>query len=103
MLKEIFEQVRSTTDTIAGRVDFKEGQINLHQLNLTPELVQRIDKIIITACGTAAHAGMVGRHLIERIARIPVQVEIASEFRYQDPLVDENIVYLLFFSVGKYP
>ncbi len=101
MLKEIFEQVRSTTDTIAGRVDFNEGQINLHQLNLTPELVQRIDKIIITACGTAAHAGMVGRHLIERIARIPVQVEIASEFRYQDPLVDENTVVLAISQSGE--
>ncbi len=101
MLKEIFEQVRSTTDTIAGRVDFKEGQIHLHQLNLTPELVQRIDKIIITACGTAAHAGMVGRHLIERIARIPVQVEIASEFRYQDPLVDENTVALAISQSGE--
>ncbi|TET35879.1 MAG: glutamine--fructose-6-phosphate transaminase (isomerizing) [Anaerolineales bacterium] len=101
MLKEIFEQVRSTTDTIAGRVDFKEGQINLHQLNLTSELVQRIDKIIITACGTAAHAGMVGRHLIERIARIPVQVEIASEFRYQDPLVDVNTVVLAISQSGE--
>jgi glucosamine--fructose-6-phosphate aminotransferase (isomerizing) len=101
MLKEIFEQVRSTTDTIAGRVDFKEGKISLHQLNLTPELVQRIDKIIITACGTAAHAGMVGRHLIERIARIPVQVEIASEFRYQDPLVDENTVVLAISQSGE--
>ena len=101
MLKEIFEQVRSTTDTIAGRVDFQEGQINLHQLKLTPELVKRIDKIIITACGTAAHAGMVGRHLIERIARIPVQVEIASEFRYQDPLVDENTVVLAISQSGE--
>ncbi|MEE9513481.1 MAG: glutamine--fructose-6-phosphate transaminase (isomerizing) [Anaerolineales bacterium] len=101
MLKEIYEQVRSTTDTIAGRVDFKESQIYLHQLNLTPELVQRIDKIIITACGTAAHAGMVGRHLIERIARIPVQVEIASEFRYQDPLVDENTVVLAISQSGE--
>ncbi len=101
MLKEIYEQVRSTTDTIAGRVDFKKSQINLHQLNLTPELVQRIDKIIITACGTAAHAGMVGRHLIERIARIPVQVEIASEFRYQDPLVDENTVVLAISQSGE--
>jgi glucosamine--fructose-6-phosphate aminotransferase (isomerizing) len=101
MLKEIFEQVRSTTDTIAGRVDFNEGKINLHQLNLTSELVQRIDKIIITACGTAAHAGMVGRHLIERIARIPVQVEIASEFRYQDPLVDENTVVLAISQSGE--
>ena len=81
MLKEIYEQVRSTTDTIGGRVDFDEGRILLPQLNLTPELANRINRIVITACGNAAHAGMVGKVLIERIARIPVEVDIASEFR----------------------
>jgi glucosamine--fructose-6-phosphate aminotransferase (isomerizing) len=101
MLKEIFEQVRSTTDTIAGRVDFDEGRILLPQLNLTADLAKRIDKIIITACGTAAHAGMVGKVLIERIARIPVEVDIASEFRYRDPLVDENTVVLAISQSGE--
>jgi glucosamine--fructose-6-phosphate aminotransferase (isomerizing) len=101
MLKEIFEQTRSTTDTIAGRVDFGTGKIILPQLNLTPELASGIEKIIITACGTAAHAGMVGRTLIERIARIPVQVDIASEFRYQDPLVDENTIVLAISQSGE--
>jgi len=101
MLKEIHEQVRSTTDTIAGRVDFEQGKVFLPQLNLTPELAGSIDKIVITACGTAAHAGMVGRTLIERIARIPVQVDIASEFRYQDPLVDEHTVVLAISQSGE--
>ncbi|MGD2163252.1 MAG: glutamine--fructose-6-phosphate transaminase (isomerizing) [Anaerolineales bacterium] len=101
MLKEIFEQTRSTTDTIAGRVDFRTGKIILPQLNLTPELANKIEKIIITACGTAAHAGMVGRTLIERIAKIPVQVDIASEFRYQEPLVDENTVVLAISQSGE--
>lgn len=101
MLKEIFEQTRSTTDTIAGRVDFQTARIMLPQLNLTPELAGKIKRVIITACGTAAHAGLVGRHLIERIARIPVQVDIASEFRYQEPLVDENTVVLAISQSGE--
>ncbi|HEX9027944.1 MAG TPA: glutamine--fructose-6-phosphate transaminase (isomerizing), partial [Anaerolineales bacterium] len=87
MQKEIHEQVRSLTDTLAGRVDFNDGSVRLPQLNLTQEAARKIQKIMITACGTAAHAGQVGKILIERIARIPVEVEIASEFRYSDPII----------------
>ena len=101
MQKEIHEQVRSLTDTLAGRVDFDEGRIRLPQLNLTPELARRIQKIVITACGTAAHAGMVGKILIERIARIPVEVDIASEFRYRDPIVDGDTVVLAISQSGE--
>lgn len=102
MHKEIHEQVRSLTDTIAGRVDFDNGHaVRLPQLNLTSDLAQRIQKIFITACGTAAHAGMVGKVLIERIARIPVEVDIASEFRYRDPIVDENMVVLAISQSGE--
>ncbi|WP_448335091.1 glutamine--fructose-6-phosphate transaminase (isomerizing) [Bellilinea sp.] len=101
MQKEIHEQVRSLTDTLAGRVDFDEGVIRLPQLNLTPHLAKRIQKIIITACGTAAHAGMVGKVLIEHIARIPVEVDIASEFRYRDPIVNENTVVLAISQSGE--
>ena len=101
MLKEIFEQVRSSTDTIAGRVDFEKGAIVLPQLNIDQEMVKCMSRIVITACGTAAHAGMVGRHYLERIARIPVQVDIASEFRYQDPLVDENTIVLAISQSGE--
>ena len=101
MHKEIHEQVRSLTDTIAGRVDFETGTIQLPTLNLTPELVEKINKIIIIACGTASYAGMVGKVLIERIARIPVEVEIASEFRYQDPIVDDRTVVLAISQSGE--
>ncbi len=101
MQKEIHEQVRSLTDTLAGRVDLETGRIRLPELNLTPELAQRIHKIVITACGTAAHAGMVGKILIERIARLPVEVEIASEFRYSDPILDENTVVLAISQSGE--
>ncbi|MBC8337042.1 MAG: glutamine--fructose-6-phosphate transaminase (isomerizing) [Anaerolineales bacterium] len=101
MQKEIHEQVRSLTDTLAGRVDFDEGRIRLPQLNLTPELAERIQKIYIVACGTAAYAGMVGKYLIEKITRIPVEIDIASEFRYRDPIVDENTVVLAISQSGE--
>ncbi|HQN44465.1 MAG TPA: glutamine--fructose-6-phosphate transaminase (isomerizing) [Anaerolineaceae bacterium] len=101
MQKEIHEQVRSLTDTLAGRVDFDEGTIRLPELNLIPELACRINKVIITACGTAAHAGMVGKVLIEHIARVPVEVDIASEFRYRNPIVDENTAILAISQSGE--
>jgi glutamine---fructose-6-phosphate transaminase (isomerizing) len=101
MQKEIHEQVRSLTDTLAGRVDFDEGTIRLPQLNLDAAAAKKITKIFITACGTASHAGQVGKILIERIARIPVEVDIASEFRYRDPIVDENSVVLAISQSGE--
>ena len=101
MQKEIHEQVRALTDTLAGRVDFETGTIRLPELHLTAEKARKIEKIVITACGTAAHAGMVGRLLIERIARIPTFTEIASEFRYSDPIVDENTIVLSISQSGE--
>ena len=101
MLKEIYEQVRSSTDTIGGRVDFEAGRIFLPGLNLTPEFASRIQRMVIIACGTAAHAAMVGKVLIERIAGLPVEVDIASEFRYRDPLVDEKTVVLAISQSGE--
>ncbi|MEN8171659.1 MAG: glutamine--fructose-6-phosphate transaminase (isomerizing) [Chloroflexota bacterium] len=101
MHKEIHEQVRSLTDTIAGRVDFESGGIRLPNLNLSPELANRIEKIHIVACGTAAYAGMVGKVLIERLARLPVEVDIGSEFRYRDPIVDDDTVVLAISQSGE--
>ena len=101
MQKEIHEQVRSLTDTLAGRVNFVDGTIRLPELNLTPEKAKSIQKIILTACGTAYHAGMVGRILIERIARIPSFAEIASEFRYADPIVDTNTTVIAVSQSGE--
>jgi glucosamine--fructose-6-phosphate aminotransferase (isomerizing) len=101
MQKEIHEQVRSLNDTLAGRVDFEDGTVRLPHLNLTAEEAKKIEKVIIMACGTAWHAGMVGRILIERIARIPTSAEIASEFRYADPIVDEQTVALAISQSGE--
>ncbi len=101
MQKEIHEQVRGLTDTIAGRVDFEGGKVFLDSLNLTPALARRVRKIFITACGTAYHAGLVGKVLLERIARVPVEVMVASEFRYADPLVSPDDVVLAISQSGE--
>lgn len=101
MQKEMFEQVRSLTDTLASRVDFEEGRIYLEELNLDSSLACRIKRIYITACGTASHAGLVGKILIEKLARIPVEVRIASEFRYEDPILDKDTVVLAISQSGE--
>jgi glucosamine--fructose-6-phosphate aminotransferase (isomerizing) len=101
MQKEIHEQVRSLTDTLAGRVNFIQGTIRLPELNLTPEKAKAIRKVILTACGTAYNAGMVGRILIERIAKIPTYAEIASEFRYADPIVDAHSTIIAVSQSGE--
>ncbi|MEW6083246.1 MAG: glutamine--fructose-6-phosphate transaminase (isomerizing) [Chloroflexota bacterium] len=101
MQKEIHEQVRALTDTLAGRVDFANGKIRLPDLKLTEELAMKIEKIYITACGTAAYAGMVGKYLIEKIARVPVEVVIASEFRYSDPILNDKTVVLAISQSGE--
>jgi glucosamine--fructose-6-phosphate aminotransferase (isomerizing) len=101
MLKEIHEQVLAVTDTLAGRVDFVRGEIRLADLNLSSQLANKINRIIITACGTAAYAGMVGKYLIEKIARLPVEVMIASELRYCDPIIDDRTVVLAISQSGE--
>jgi len=101
MQKEIHEQARALTDTLAGRVDFANGKIRLPDLNLTKEFANKIEKIYITACGTAAYAGMVGKYLIEKIARIPVEVVIGSEFRYSDPILNDRTVVLAISQSGE--
>ena len=101
MQKEIHEQVRALTDTLAGRVDFANGKIRLPDLKLTEDLAKKIEKIYITACGTAAYAGLVGKYLIEKIARVPVEVVIASEFRYSDPILNDKTVVLAISQSGE--
>ena len=101
MQKEIHEQVRSLSDTLSGRIDFENYRIILPGLNLTEEKARKIKKIFITACGTAAYAGMVGKYLIEHIARIPVEVMVASEFRYCDPILDADTVVLAISQSGE--
>ena len=101
MQKEIHEQVRSITDTMAGRIDFNHEKIILSKLNIDESLVQQIDTIKIIACGTANHAGMVGKYLIEEIAKIPVEVDIASEFRYRNLLINNRTAVVAISQSGE--
>jgi glucosamine--fructose-6-phosphate aminotransferase (isomerizing) len=101
MQKEIHEQVRSLGDTMAGRVDFERGEVFLPTLNLTPALARRLKRVILTGCGTASHAGMVGRILIERLARIPSEMRIASELRYDEPVLDSDTAVIAISQSGE--
>jgi glucosamine--fructose-6-phosphate aminotransferase (isomerizing) len=101
MQKEIFEQPRALIDTLGGRVNFETGAVNLPEMNLTPELVRRIDKLFIVACGTSYYAGLVGKYLIETLARLPVEVEYASEFRYYNPIIDDCTAVLTITQSGE--
>jgi glucosamine--fructose-6-phosphate aminotransferase (isomerizing) len=101
MQKEIFEQPRALIDTLGGRADFETGQVTLPDMNLTPELARRLEKLFIVACGTSYYAGLVGKFLIESLARLPVEVEYASEFRYYDPIINENTAVLTITQSGE--
>lgn len=90
MLKEIFEQPRSIADCMRGRLDAKNGRLVLGGLRDYMNKFQNADRIIITACGTSWHAGLVAEYLFEEFARIPVEVEYASEFRYRNPVISEK-------------
>ncbi len=101
MLKEIYEQPRVIEDTMRGRLLEKEGEINLSEINLKKEQLEKIKKIFILACGTSYHAGMVGKYVIEEKLRIPVEVDIASEFRYRNPILDKNTLVLAISQSGE--
>ncbi len=101
MQKEIYEQARSITDTIRGRADFDAGRVRLEHLTLTPEEAQALEKVIIVACGTSAYAGLVGKFIIEALARVPVEVDYGSEFRYRDPIINGNTVVLAITQSGE--
>ncbi|MGD9403845.1 MAG: glutamine--fructose-6-phosphate transaminase (isomerizing) [Anaerolineae bacterium] len=101
MLKEIKQQAMVVTFTIGDRVNFETGEVFLKNLPLTTADVQEIAKIVIVACGTSVYAGRVGKYIIEKLARIPVEVDYASEFRYRDPLVDDKTVVLAITQSGE--
>ncbi len=90
MLKEIMEQPESVRNTLRGRLLEEEGTARLGGLNLSDEQLLRVDRIVFTACGTSWHAALIGEYMMEELARIPSEVEYASEFRYRNPIVDER-------------
>ena len=102
MLKEIYEQPRSVRDTVQGRISLDSGQVFLDEMNnITEADFKRFTSIKIAACGTSWHAGLAGKYMIEQLARIPVDVDYASEFRYRDPVMDENTLLLVISQSGE--
>ena len=101
MLKEICEQPESLRNTLRGRLLEEEGTARLSGLNLTNEQLGRIERIVITGCGTSWHAGLVGEYMLEEVARLPVETEYASEFRYRNPLVDDRTLVIVMSQSGE--
>lgn len=101
MLKEIFEQPRSIRDCMRGRIYPEEGKVQLGGIKDYTEKFKNADRIIIVACGTSWHAGLVGEYLIEEYARIPVEVEYASEFRYRNPIISEKDIVIAISQSGE--
>jgi glucosamine--fructose-6-phosphate aminotransferase (isomerizing) len=100
MLKEIYEQPRALRETLRGRMG-EDGLIQLSELAMTPEEVAGISRVVIIACGTSYHAGLVAKNLIERWARIPVEVDVSSEFRYRDPIVGDDTLVVAITQSGE--
>jgi len=102
MLKEIYEQPRSVRDTVQGRISLDSGQVFLDEMsNITEADFKRFSSIKIAACGTSWHAGLAGKYMIEQLARIPVDVDYASEFRYRNPVMDEDSLLLVISQSGE--
>ncbi|NLT97285.1 MAG: glutamine--fructose-6-phosphate transaminase (isomerizing) [Christensenellaceae bacterium] len=99
MIKEIHEEPRAMADTFFPR--YKDGIIDLSEIGIDEQLVRSIDKVGIIACGTAFHAGMVGKYIIEDLARIPVEVEVASEFRYRRPIITPGQLFIIISQSGE--
>ena len=102
MLKEIYEQPRAVRDTVQGRISLATGKVFLDEMkDITEADFKRITSIKIAACGTSWHAGIAGKYMIEQLARVPVDVDYASEFRYRDPVMDENTLLLVISQSGE--
>jgi glutamine---fructose-6-phosphate transaminase (isomerizing) len=101
MLKEIFEQPQTVTSTLAGRLLLDEATAKLSGTNLSDDELLAIDNIVITACGTSWHSGLIGEHMLEELARIPVEVEYASEFRYRNPIVNDRTLCIVISQSGE--
>src|SRR5581483_525921 len=101
MLKEIFEQPRAVRDTMLGRVGQESGRIFLDELDIPPKAFHEFQSVKIIACGTSWHAALAGKFMIEKLARIPVEVDYGSEFRYRDPLVSPEVLTVVISQSGE--
>src|SRR6202165_2900560 len=101
MLKEIYEQPEALENAMRGRLDDADASAHFGGLNLSTRQLRRAERIILTACGTSYHAALVGESLIEEFARMPVEVEYASEFRYRNPPIDRNTIVMAISQSGE--
>ena len=101
MLKEIFEQPQAITNTISGRINPESGEVELPEINLSEKDIEGIERIFLVACGTSWHAALVAKYWIEKFAKIPVEVDIASEFRYRDLLINEKVLTISISQSGE--
>ncbi|MFN3478752.1 MAG: glutamine--fructose-6-phosphate transaminase (isomerizing) [Thermodesulfovibrionales bacterium] len=101
MLKEIYEQPRAIADTIRGRIDLGRGDINVEEFGLDNDYLKSLKRVFIVACGTSWHAGLIGKYMIEEMARIPVEVDIASEFRYRNPIIAQDDLLIAITQSGE--
>lgn len=101
MLKEIHEQPKALRDTFSGRIAPDNSRVTLDEVKITPEEIRGLKKIFIAACGTAYHAGFVGKYVIEKLVRLPVEVDIASEFRYRQPIIEPGTLVIIISQSGE--
>ena len=101
MLKEIHEQSRAVTDTIRGRASLEQGDVFIDELAIDGAILRDIRRIVLLACGTSWHAALVGKHYLEQATRIPTEVDLASEFRYRDPIVDKHTLVIPITQSGE--
>ncbi len=101
MLKEIYEQPRAIADTLRGRFNAETGEVNLEEFAVTEGKLKNINKIFIVACGTSYHAALIGKYMIEELVRIPVEVDIASEFRYRKPIINKGDLMIVITQSGE--
>jgi glucosamine--fructose-6-phosphate aminotransferase (isomerizing) len=101
MLKEIFEQPMAIKETVLGRASVESGKVFLHEIRIPDEVLRETERVVILACGTSWHAALVGKFMIESIARIPVDVDYGSEYRYRDPIVSENTLAVVITQSGE--
>jgi len=101
MLKEIFEQPRTVMDTLRGRFSLEAGEVTYEEVGLSAEELRAVKKVFLVACGTSWHAALVGKYLIESMSRIPAETDIASEFRYRDPIIGEGDLFVAITQSGE--
>ena len=101
MLKEIFEQPMAVKETVLGRASVEKGKVFLHEIDIADDVLRSVERVVILACGTSWHSALVGKFMIESLARLPVDVDYGSEYRYRDPIVSDNTLAIVITQSGE--